>query len=180
MCRGVRLSALLCLLIVSTAGARDVAYHITEFDPTESDLRDALGLDIYSFRIKVEKFDKFKISLREFPKQGAEPTILFEETFIVAETPRQNDVHLIFSFLKLDNTIGSALQSNLAEMNLKVSATGCSPKTVTRGVAIPMAKETKKVVRSSSEGVFLRVAKDKEGGEASDYPRADLVVERVK
>jgi len=180
MRRGIGLNALLFLLIASSAGARDVRYHITEFDPTVSELREALGLDIYSFRIMVEKFDKFKISLRELPKQDAEPIILFQETFIVADTPRDNAVHLLFSFLKPDNTIGSALRSNLADMNLKVSATGCSPKTVTKSVTVPMAKENKKVEKSSSEGVFHRVSKEKEAGEASDYPRAELVIERIK
>jgi hypothetical protein len=180
MYRDISLTALLCLLIVSDSPARDVRYHITEFDPTMSELREAMGLDIYSFRIMVEKFDKFKISLREFAKQDAEPIILFQETFIVADTPRDNAVHLVFSFLKPDNTIGSALQSNLAQMNVKVSAIGCSPKTVTKSAIVPMAKEIKKVVRGSTEGVFLRIVKDKEGGEASDYPRADLVIERIK
>jgi len=175
-------ATLICFSVVLEANAADETLRPREFAVTASELKEAMGLDIYSYAVSVQKGDKFSVMLREFPKQGAEPTILFRGSFNVSTAPRDNDVKLLFSFLKPDNTIGSALQSNLPEMNFKILATNCTPGNVAKRIAVPLADANDKVVKRWSEGAgaLLRITNHGAGGDSSAFPYAELVLEREK
>jgi hypothetical protein len=170
-------AALTALLAFSTVLVNaDEPFRLHQSVVTVPELQDALGLDIYSFHTKAKKGDKFKIVLREFAKQDAEPVVLFKESFVVGKLRDNESLHLIFSFLKPDNTIGSALGSNLPTMNLKLSAADCKPSLVTKNIAVPMAGVADKDVRGLSGNVFLKITNPR--GDTAVYPYAELVIER--
>jgi hypothetical protein len=171
--------AFLVMCVASGASAADDALRPREFQVTAGELAEAMGLDIYSYALKADKGDKFKISLREISKQDAEPAVLFSQSFTVAAQPRDGDIRLLISFLKSDNTIGSALRSNLPEMKLTLSASTCSPRTVTKTTSVPLKDIGNKKVERGSGAAFLSIEKANDG-DAMAYPMAELIIEREK
>jgi hypothetical protein len=169
----MKLLAFMAVLLFSTAVANaEDAFRPREYQPDVAELRDVLGLDVYKFVIKSKTGDKFKIVLREVPKLDAEPVVLFKESFVVG-TLRDDDIAVTFSFLKLDNTLGSALGSNLPTMNLKLSGRGFTPGNIAKTRPVPLAGMADKEIRNGQGNVFLKIKSPREV-----YPYAELVIER--
>lgn len=179
---------LAALGFTSTAFAQNSAVNVRRFAISKADeLRELLGLDLYKYVFLQEKNATFDLVLKEYQNADQEPRELFRHKFTAREA---GDVSLTVSFLKRDNTIGSALLSDHKEVAFRVNAEGCDQGGLATNVRLPMAdiKEKSLYISTgnrprprSAEGAALLILQrngDKPGELA--FPYAELSVVPAK
>ena len=181
---------LLMVAIQSWAIAADEPQPVVRrFRPTLEDVRAVTGLDIYTWRAKMNAGDRFRLVLVEFDTRDAKPRELADESFTVQ---KDADVKILVSFLRTDRRMAGVLLSNENNAEFGLRCYPCDSYKIIKTIPVPLSKipTTDKILyfpnkafpreKSTITGVpLLRVErKNKERG--NGYPRAEVVLQMIK